>query len=225
MHEGPLYTVLGDHYRGGNQADPFESMPTYTNKYRKKTRKIPKLDTRPYGKEPVAIVVHVHVSTAAYGQGFNAVLDFFPEELWTTLDSSLEKKVGQSSGVSSRKTLQLSRQRLASELLHEGISGGGGGATAASLRDNANEDGEDQPEEGNEKVDKNDDEMLDRDNGDRDEDDEEEEGEEEEVDDNFEDDEDDMGEDYNAQQHYEEGDEVDDYDAGGGDGGGDDGWM
>lgn len=173
-------------------------MPTYTNKYRKKTRKIPRLDTRPY------------------------VLGFFPKELWTTLDPGLEKRVGHSSGVSSRKKLQLSRRQLSSELLDADIS-----LRERDRRglDNGNEDGEDQPEEGNEKVDKDDDEMLDRDGGDRDEDDEEEEGNEEEVDDNFEDDEDDMGEDYNAQQHYEEGDEVDDYDAGGGDGGGDDGWM
>lgn len=50
VHQGPLYTVLGDRHQAGNQADPFESMPTYTQKYRKQTRKIPRLDTRPYGE-------------------------------------------------------------------------------------------------------------------------------------------------------------------------------
>ncbi len=61
MHEGPLYTVLGDNVRVGKQGsiasaqfDPFEGMPTYSMKYKKKRRRLPKLDTRPYGnpKEP-----------------------------------------------------------------------------------------------------------------------------------------------------------------------------
>jgi len=66
VHEGPLYTVLGDNVRVGKhgnvQIDPFEGMPTYGMKYMKKPRKIPRLDTRPY------------------------VLKFFPKELWSTLD-------------------------------------------------------------------------------------------------------------------------------------------
>ncbi|KAI9817324.1 MAG: hypothetical protein M1826_001639 [Phylliscum demangeonii] len=58
MHDGPLYTILGGGPRAGQQGggggrlgtviDPFEGMPTYTQKYKKKTRKIPRLDTRPY---------------------------------------------------------------------------------------------------------------------------------------------------------------------------------
>lgn len=57
IHEGPLYTVLGDNARVGKtttpaaaQFDPFEGMPTYSQKYTKRRRKLPKLDTRPYGK-------------------------------------------------------------------------------------------------------------------------------------------------------------------------------
>lgn len=57
VHDGPLYTVLGNRYRvgkGGAPAaatvDPFEAMPTYTQKYKKKTRTLPRLDTRPYGE-------------------------------------------------------------------------------------------------------------------------------------------------------------------------------
>lgn len=56
IHEGPLYTVLGDNARVGKsttpaaaQYDPFEGMPTYSQKYTKRRRKLPKLDTRPYG--------------------------------------------------------------------------------------------------------------------------------------------------------------------------------
>ena len=56
IHEGPLYTVLGENVRvgkTGNTAaahfDPFEGMPTYSQRYTRKRRRIPKLDTRPYG--------------------------------------------------------------------------------------------------------------------------------------------------------------------------------
>ncbi|MCJ1338604.1 hypothetical protein MMC09_003893 [Bachmanniomyces sp. S44760] len=69
IHEGPLYTVLGDDARVGKHqswaaasSDPFEGMPTYSQKYARKRRRVPKLDTRPY------------VST------------FFPKELWSILD-------------------------------------------------------------------------------------------------------------------------------------------
>lgn len=57
VHEGPLYTILGDGYRAGKQRrsgpaefDPFDGMPSYSIKYRKAKRKVPKLDTRPYSK-------------------------------------------------------------------------------------------------------------------------------------------------------------------------------
>jgi DNA-directed RNA polymerase III subunit RPC7 len=57
IHEGPLYTILGDTVRVGKAGpppaalfDPFLGMPTYTQKYMKQRRKIPRLDTRPYGE-------------------------------------------------------------------------------------------------------------------------------------------------------------------------------
>lgn len=69
IHEGPLYTVLGDAARVGKNRppagalfDPFEGMQTYTRKYKKQRNKIPRLDTRPY------------------------VLKFFPKELWGVID-------------------------------------------------------------------------------------------------------------------------------------------
>jgi len=56
-HEGPLYTVRGDNVRIGKSApsrtaafNPFDSMQTFTDKYRKKRRSAPRLDTRPYGQ-------------------------------------------------------------------------------------------------------------------------------------------------------------------------------
>lgn len=57
IHEGPLYTVLGDSVRVGKASakraaefNPFEDMPTYTQKYKPPSRKLPKFDTRKYRK-------------------------------------------------------------------------------------------------------------------------------------------------------------------------------
>lgn len=57
IHEGPLYTVLGASARIGKSApppaavfDPFEGMPTYAQKYKKQRRRMPRLDSRPYGE-------------------------------------------------------------------------------------------------------------------------------------------------------------------------------
>ncbi|KAI9709626.1 MAG: hypothetical protein M1812_007675 [Candelaria pacifica] len=91
VHEGPLYTVLGDNVRVGKtqalsaaaQRDPFESMPRYSDKYKKKTRRIPRLDTRPY------------------------VLKFFPKELWSTLDPSQASKNGTSPTSTRKKRLKI----------------------------------------------------------------------------------------------------------------------
>lgn len=56
IKNGPLYTVLGDNVRVGKSGtsaaaafNPFEGMPKYSQRYTKKKRMIPKLDTRPYG--------------------------------------------------------------------------------------------------------------------------------------------------------------------------------
>ncbi|KAL8749477.1 MAG: hypothetical protein Q9199_007660 [Rusavskia elegans] len=74
IHEGPFYTILDNNARIGRSAksssttaaaanfDPFEGMPTYSQKYIKKRRRLPKLSARPY------------------------VLKYFPRELWPTLD-------------------------------------------------------------------------------------------------------------------------------------------
>ena len=56
IKNGPLYTVLGENVRVGKSRtsaaaafNPFEGMPKYSQRYTKKKRMIPKLDTRPYG--------------------------------------------------------------------------------------------------------------------------------------------------------------------------------
>lgn len=109
IHEGPLYTVLGDNVRVGKPTassaatfDPFEGTPTYSQKYTKRRRRIPKLDTRPY------------------------VLKFFPKELWSTLDPSSESQNGVDMN-SIGKKLQLSTIKRADRLAgldgEENISG------------------------------------------------------------------------------------------------------
>jgi len=70
MRDGPLYTVLEpssftDEFGKVNKRagiDPFQSMPTYTNRYKKPRRTLPDLSGIPY------------------------VLEFFPKELWSVLD-------------------------------------------------------------------------------------------------------------------------------------------
>ncbi|KAL9037015.1 MAG: hypothetical protein Q9214_005881 [Letrouitia sp. 1 TL-2023] len=82
LRQGPYYTIIGDDSCVGKLvpsssvlADPFEGTPTYGLKYVNRPRRLPKLDSRPYG----------------YPEGFTwidakAVMEFFPKELWLTLN-------------------------------------------------------------------------------------------------------------------------------------------
>ncbi|KAL8826620.1 MAG: hypothetical protein Q9191_003684, partial [Dirinaria sp. TL-2023a] len=76
VHEGPYYTVLGDHNVRIDKAartaaanrDPFEAMPTYSKKYTKNRQRLPRMmNHRTY------------------------VLKFFPKELWSVLDRKAAK--------------------------------------------------------------------------------------------------------------------------------------
>ncbi|KAI4182444.1 MAG: hypothetical protein L6R41_005969 [Letrouitia leprolyta] len=75
IHEGPFYTTLDHDARIEKRSfkpsaatfDPFEGMPTYSQKYMKKRRRLPKLSARPY------------------------ILKYFPKELWPTLDPKNHK--------------------------------------------------------------------------------------------------------------------------------------
>ncbi|KAL8663710.1 MAG: hypothetical protein Q9202_003656 [Teloschistes flavicans] len=77
IHEGPFYTILDPNSRIEKSAripaaasfDPFEGMPTYSQRYVKKRRRLPKLNARPY------------------------VMKYFPKELWSTLDPQKCKSV------------------------------------------------------------------------------------------------------------------------------------
>ncbi len=65
IHEGPFYTILNDGMKNGLKRkanepapteaslfDPFTGNQTYSAKYLKVRRRLPKLDARPYGKFP-----------------------------------------------------------------------------------------------------------------------------------------------------------------------------
>ncbi|KAK7512670.1 DNA-directed RNA polymerase III subunit Rpc31-domain-containing protein [Phyllosticta citriasiana] len=73
------------------QSNPFESMPTYTQKYKKQRRTIPRLDTRPY------------------------VESFFPTELWATLEPH-EKDGANAEARKKRKKLQVALSTRLSRL-------------------------------------------------------------------------------------------------------------
>lgn len=92
IHDGPFYTILGDNVRISKSSskraaefNPFEDMPTYTQKYKPASRKLPRFDTRKYQ------------------------LRFFPEELWDTIDLSRRRK---DAGTTTQTTKQAPRPRL-----------------------------------------------------------------------------------------------------------------
>ncbi|KAL4883344.1 DNA-directed RNA polymerase III, subunit Rpc31 [Aspergillus karnatakaensis] len=73
FHDGPYYSILGvssgtNGYTASSKAnfDPFNGMPSYSGKYQKKKRLVPKLQGRPY------------------------VMKFFPRDLWTTVQPNFK---------------------------------------------------------------------------------------------------------------------------------------
>ncbi|KAK6532733.1 hypothetical protein TWF281_006909 [Arthrobotrys megalospora] len=184
VHSGPLYTVLGK--RKGLE-DPFEDVVTYSaKKYHRQKRKVPKLDSRPY------------------------VFEFFPVELWETMDSSYAATGDRSVVISGKKE----KKRLLISSLNTDLPNGG--------HHDDKSDGSDEEDEEKEKEKKSvlaklmshkdeEDDGL----GDDDEDDDEDKEDEGEEEDDYQDDEDG---DYNAEQYFDDGDGEVDY--GDDDGGG-----
>ncbi|KAL8949576.1 MAG: hypothetical protein Q9222_004324 [Ikaeria aurantiellina] len=115
IHEGPYYTVLDHDARVGKtnsraaaaaSFDPFEGMPTYSQKYVKKRRQLPKLDARPY------------------------VLNYFPKELWQTLDPKNHKvPTSAMNGLRKQSSTNEKRSEQKSILKQEGVSNDDDGAT------------------------------------------------------------------------------------------------
>jgi DNA-directed RNA polymerase III subunit RPC7 len=96
IHEGPFYTILNDGMKNGLKRkanepapteaslfDPFTGNQTYSAKYLKVRRRLPKLDARPYGElkwkqsqKGNPALIHT------------TVVDLFPAELRPTLDGT-----------------------------------------------------------------------------------------------------------------------------------------
>ncbi|PGH34055.1 DNA-directed RNA polymerase III subunit RPC7 [[Emmonsia] crescens] len=193
IHDGPYYTVLNgspSSQKGGAAAarkaqfDPFQGMATYGQRYLKKTRTLPKLGGRPY------------------------VMNFFPKELWSTLDP---KYVGlQAGGADGFGTLLRGGQKRGFEDEEEDEEEVGPLRKRREVGGEEDEEGSETGEKRKRRAGGEDEDLLDED---------EDEGEEEIVDDDFEDDEEDMGGDYNAEQYFDGGDDdADGYDGGGGEG-------
>ncbi|KAF2453319.1 DNA-directed RNA polymerase III, subunit Rpc31 [Lineolata rhizophorae] len=131
IHEGPLYTVLTDptsaHVtkpgaRGAATAtatanvDPFEAgVPTYSMKYRRKRRRIPRLDTRPY------------------------VLRYFPEELWSVMEGAAARDKDAQGPKPLKKKLQIARAATRLSRLEEELEREEQGANEDKLEDEERE--------------------------------------------------------------------------------------
>ncbi|KAL8831740.1 MAG: hypothetical protein Q9170_005170 [Blastenia crenularia] len=95
IHDGPYYTILDEDARIGKKSarsaaasfDPFAGMPTYSQKYMRKRRRLPKLGARNY------------------------VLKYFPKELWPTLDPK-NYKASPADGIT-KKPLQAAKKEKA----------------------------------------------------------------------------------------------------------------
>ncbi|KAF2687496.1 hypothetical protein K458DRAFT_429396 [Lentithecium fluviatile CBS 122367] len=80
IHDGPFYTILNDGMKNGLKRkandpaptdaslfDPFTDNQTYSSKYLKKRRRIPKLDMRPYAVEFFPDELHTYMGHTAEG--------------------------------------------------------------------------------------------------------------------------------------------------------------
>ncbi|EEH10361.1 conserved hypothetical protein [Histoplasma capsulatum G186AR] len=189
IHDGPYYTVLSasplSHIGGAAasrkaQFDPFQGMATYGQRYLKKTRTLPKLSGRQY------------------------VMNFFPKELWSTLDPKYASL--QAGGANGLGSLLRGGQKRGFEDEEDG-DGDVGPSRKRIAADEEDEEGSEAGEKRKQGAGVDDEDLLDE---------EEDEGEEGIVDDDFEDDEEDMGGDYNAEQYFDGGDDDGDgYDGGG----------
>lgn len=101
-------------------------MPTYSQKYTKRRRRIPKLDTRPYGTLHMVLMSSEILILLTQ----MVVLKFFPKELWSTLDPTSAIQNGNLNHIVGKK-LQLSKLKRTDGL--EGLDGEEG---------SGNEDGE-----------------------------------------------------------------------------------
>lgn len=202
FHEGPYYSVLdvaSSSAKKGSAAranyDPFHGMPSYSGRYQKKKRTLPKLQGRPYSKSPTSThTLFLYVSKKDDELTYISVMKFFPRELWQTIQPSFKPDTSIGGYIPQVTRSGIKRGFEEDEEEEEDLTKRRKGAGAGEEEDEGEKD------EGGD--------LLDPD----------EEQEEEIVDSDFEDDDDEMGGDYNAEQYFDDGDE--DGDGGFGDGGG-----
>ncbi|EWC44515.1 hypothetical protein DRE_06687 [Drechslerella stenobrocha 248] len=201
VHNGPLYTVFS---KKRGLEDPFEDVATYSSKrYHRQKRKVPKLDARPY------------------------VFEFFPTELWETMDASYAPGGDRSvvlNGKKEKKRLLIASLNTA--LPNGGLRNGDMGSDESGDEGDGDGDGDDEDPQKDKKKsvlanlmkhkDDEEEDAVSGDDADREDDDDREDGIEEE--DDYQDDEEG---DYNAEQYFDDGDREVDYgdDDGGGGGG------
>lgn len=114
IHEGPFYTILADGMTSGKKRRPNEAAPTdlslfnpftdnqtYTSKYMKVRRRIPKLDMRPYGEYMRLCFSRSRIANSI------TVTEFFPLELQPLIGDSAPTSDGPAS--KKRKTLQIAK--------------------------------------------------------------------------------------------------------------------
>ncbi|KAF2274120.1 uncharacterized protein EI97DRAFT_402958 [Westerdykella ornata] len=143
IHDGPFYTILNDGMKSGkkrrhNEAppsatalfNPFTDNQTYTSKYTKVRRRIPKLDTRPY------------------------VTELFPPELQSLLEGPTTNGAdGDANQNKKRKTLQVARSATAASKIDSYMAMQGQRLRDLEERggEDVDEDYDEEDEEGNEK--------------------------------------------------------------------------
>lgn len=205
FHEGPYYSVLdtsSSSAKKGSAAranfDPFHGMPSWSGRYQKKRRTLPKIANigREYGMFFAYITSHFLPEDMA-----DCILRietrYFPRELWQTIMPHFRPNAS-IDGYHTQTAMAGMKRGFEDEDEEDD------GVTKRHATGAGEDEGEGDVDEG---------ELLEGD----------EEAEEEIVDDDFEDDEDDMGGDYNAEQYFDAGDDEfgDDGFADGGGGGGD----
>ena len=203
FHDGPYYSVLDPGLSGRKTKaarqhfDPFHGMPSYSGKYQKKKRAIPKLSGRPYSEFLSPFLAFIKSISAERGEWLlmmlELVMKYFPrDDLWEVIQPNFKAGAAVDGFVARMVRPPMKRGFEDDDEEEEEDIG--------KRRKTGDED-----DEGGENDD-----LLEPDD---------EQGEEEIMDDDFEDDDDEMGGDYNAEQYFDGGD--DEYgDDGFGDGGG-----
>lgn len=96
IHEGPLYTVLGENVRVKKQTgygtssrmvtDPFEGVETWSQRYTRRKRRLPQLNDMQFGNRPCNLSVHVLIQSSPFSLSGGAV-----EHLGSDIDRSWQR--------------------------------------------------------------------------------------------------------------------------------------